>query len=314
MKFSFLFALLFSLQASATIYGNDSRQLVRRSSISNAPSRSVAIMVANTLILDSEKSPGLKKLDTAPLSENQYMCKGERFADAQSLFVSCTGFLIAPDLLLTAGHCAINYGEDRQVANPYCTDFSWYFDFEADMQGKVITDGISADSIYACEKVIHVAHISVPISDREIKFDNDFALIKLKKAVTNRTPIKLTSIRPAVGESISMTGHPLGGPKISTTGAVLSNDPAYVRAAISGFDGNSGSPVFNAKGEAFGILVRGYPPSLIESAKDKTCMIANRCSADAKSCTMPDPNGQPAGDHIMPLDLISELKELNLVK
>jgi hypothetical protein len=110
-----------------------------------------------------------------------------------------------------------------------------------------------------------------------------------------------------------MVGHPLGGPKIGTKGTILSNEAAYDRAAITGFEGNSGSPVFNDKGEVFGILVRGYPAGLVDSSTDKECRITNQCSADGKNCKVADPN-QASGDHIMPLGLIPELKEMGLVK
>lgn len=307
MKISAIFlSSLFSFHAFAGLYGADTRQFTRH--------RAVAIMIANNTINPSKaSSPGLVDLDTDTLANNQYMCTSERFAKVQSFYVSCSGFLIAPDLLVTAGHCAVNFGEVTDEANPYCTDFSWYFDFEADAAGTVVTKNIPANNIYACEKVLRAAHTSIPLSDREIIFKDDFAILKLKRAVTNRTPIKLTTQRPGVGEPISMVGHPLGGPKIGTKGKVLGNEEHYLRAAVSGFDGNSGSPVFNQKGEAFGILVRGYPPSLIDRA-DGSCRIVNRCSDDAKTCTQKDPNDQPAGDHIMPLDLIPELKSLGLVK
>lgn len=315
MKLSFLLVFLFSATAAATLYGNDSRQLVRRGSLaSSSASRAIGVMVANNAILDSKQGADFKDIDTAPLSANQYMCSSERFSDLQSFAVSCTGFLIAPDLLVTAGHCAVNFGEVTATANPYCTDFSWYFDFEADMSGKVITEKIPAANFYQCEKVIKAAHTSIPVSDREIIFKDDFAIIKLKKPVTGRTPLKLTSARPAPSSSISMIGHPLGAPKTSVSGRLLTNESTYDRAAVSGFEGNSGSPVFNSRGEVFGILVRGYPPGLIDSKTDRTCSVVNRCSADAKTCAESDPNGQPAGDHIMPLSLIPELKELRLLK
>jgi V8-like Glu-specific endopeptidase len=269
-------------------------------------------MIANTAVEDS-KTAGLKKLDTDTLANNQYMCKSERFSSTQSFYVSCSGFLIAPDLLMTAGHCAINFGEARNEANPYCTDFSWYFDFEADSAGNVKTDGVRSENIYQCEKIIHVAHTSIPLSETQIQFADDFAIIKLNRPVTGRKPFNLTAERPKPQESITMTGHPLGGPKMSVKGVVLSNEAAFDRAAVSGFDGNSGSPVFNSRGEVFGILVRGYPPSLIDSGNG-SCNIVNRCTADAKNCTQADPYGQPAGDHIMPIGLIPELKTMGLVK
>lgn len=305
MKLILSLSLLLSSVSWAAVYGTDTRKFTRN--------RSVAIMVANNLITPSKQNSNLVNLETDTIQNNQYMCSSERFASAQSLFVSCTGFLIAPDLLITAGHCSINFGEAKDVANSYCTDFSWYFDFEADSSGRVMTENISRENIYACEKIIHTAHTSEPINDHVIRFDDDFAIIKLKKAVSNRKPLALTSARPGPGQSISMVGHPLGGPKIGTKGTILANESAYDRAAITGFEGNSGSPVFNEKGEVFGILVRGYPPGLIDSPTNRQCRVTNHCSADGTTCKEIDPD-QPSGDHIMPLSLIPELKEMGLIK
>lgn len=312
MKRIFLFSLLFSLNATAAIYGPDNRQLLSPSHSHYALSRSVAVLVPNNFIEDSKTVTGTKDLATFPLTETQYLCPSERFASQPSFHVSCTGFLIAPDLLMTAGHCAVTFGETHDEANPYCTDFSWYFDFEADSRGRVKTTGISAENIYQCEKIIQAAHTSIPVSETVIDFKDDFAIIKLKKAVKNRTPLKLTTARPLPGDNVTILGHPLGAPKTISTGQILSNEATYDRSNVHSFQGNSGSPMLNSKGEVFGILVRGYPPSLIEKPGQQ-CNVVNHCNVAGTSCTQPDPDGQRIGEHSMPISLINKLKELGLV-
>lgn len=316
MKTIFLFSLLFAVSASAAVYGTDDRQLLSSSKFNPQYelSRAVAVLIPNTFIEDSKTTPGTKNLVTTPLTESQYLCPAERFAALPSFSVSCTGFLIAPDLLMTAGHCAVNFGEIKDGVNNFCTDFSWYFDFEVNSVNQVKTTGIPAENIYECEKIIQASHASNMIDEHQIDFKEDFAIIKLKKSVSNRTPLKLTTVRPKVGEAISMIGYPLGGPKILTHGKILSNEAMYDRSNLNSFPGNSGSPVLNSKNEVFGILVRGYPPSLIDDPKGGQCYIVNRCDTAGTTCAMKDPDGQRIGEHTMPISLIGKLKEMGLVQ
>jgi len=302
--------LLLSLNASAAVYGPDNRAFVNSNNMS---ARAVAVMVPKSFIEDSSEVPGTKNLATVPLIESQNMCASEKFASAPSFYVSCTGFLIAPDLLMTAGHCSVLFGETENSASPYCTDFDWYFGFEADSTGQVKTKNIPADSIYECEKIIKAAHNSFMVSQTVIDFREDYSLIKLKKQVVGRTPLKLTSQRPQPGEAVTLIGHPLGGPKMISAGKILSNEPTYDRSNVHSFSGNSGSPLLNAQGEVFGILVRGYPPSLID-APTGTCSVINRCNAEGTKCTQDDPDGQRIGEHSMPIGQIPVLKEMGLVQ
>jgi hypothetical protein len=60
--------------------------------------------------------------------DNGYtFCEGERFVDQPSPG-SCSGFLIAPDLLVTAGHCSL--------VQDFCSKFRWVFGFEYDERTK----------------------------------------------------------------------------------------------------------------------------------------------------------------------------------
>ncbi len=152
-KILFIF-FLFSFGAKAAIYGPDNRQLITSQNANYQKARSVAVLIPNSFIESSKNVPGAKNLVTAPLTDSQYMCPTERFASLPSFYVSCTGFLVAPDLLVTAGHCSVSFGEAQNEVNNFCTDFSWYFDFEANEKGDIKTTDIPAENIYECEKII----------------------------------------------------------------------------------------------------------------------------------------------------------------
>jgi V8-like Glu-specific endopeptidase len=85
-------------------------------------------------------------------------------------------------------------------------------------------------------------------------------------------PVKLAKDGPAVGDSVSIVGYPYGITKTITIGIVSARNipilhPTYKIPMASDIlditvaGGNSGSPVFNAKGEVVGILWGGFVDS-----------------------------------------------------
>lgn len=101
-----LFLLLFSLSASAAIFGTDDR--VQPSGAFRALARSTALQVPLNFVSEGN---GKLDLDFSALSDrsNYNFCSDEPFASEKVSPIACTGFLVAPDLLVTAGHCAVNW-------------------------------------------------------------------------------------------------------------------------------------------------------------------------------------------------------------
>jgi len=280
MTVAFLLSLSFLAQAS--IFGSDDRvSVIPGSALAKGRASAVAMMVPNAYISDGPK--GFKSLDTNSLTETWGLCESERFSKMPSFNTGCTGFLIAPDLVLTAGHCAVNTGEIRNESGGFCAAFSWVFDFQVAENGERDFFFFFDDLIYECEKIIHAVHDSEFTAQNKLIFRDDYALVRLKRKVP-RTPVKLSNQPVQVAEALSMIGHALGGPQVLSSGRVLSLENQFFRSNLDFFDGNSGSPVFNSRDEVVGILVRGYPDGLVESKGPDSCRIVNRCDDGATRC------------------------------
>jgi len=284
MTFEKVLAFLLCLPnlAQAAIFGIDDRFPLQPSSPYLAVGRSTAVAVLSANIEPDPKAPGKLKLDAPPLGE--VVCKDERFASEPSLAFGCSGFLVAPDLLATAGHCMVNTGEVRDEPAMHCEVYGWLFDYRPDAGGKTQLEGISPEKYYRCKRIVFA------VKD-EMAPHRDFALVQLERPVTDRKPLTLASVSPAVDHSVYMIGHPLGVPMVVTKNArvIVNEDSAQTLLTdLDAFDGNSGSAVFNRKHEVVGILVGGTPSKSLYTDQKKQCERYNRCDQKGENCTVPD--------------------------
>lgn len=294
---SLLFSLLLTTPASSAVFGIDDRE---RLDPTSGPARSVAISVLSTNM--STNANGTLKLETEPLSA--FLCKDEKFANELSLTYACTGFLVAPDLIATAGHCMVNTGESRGDTDLYCKAFSWLFDYGHDP-----VDAVPQEKLYRCKEVIYA------VKDETLPF-RDYALIRLERPATDRKPLQLSSRPPRTNEVLSMIGHPLGIPAtLSKNGKVLRDSPQHQQFVtnLDAQNGNSGSPVFNDEGEVIGILSGGTPSELFMKDRRKSCERYNRCDENASHCLISDedpsifPNFQRVGTEVQRITPVNAL-------
>lgn len=193
-------------------------------------------------------------------------CEEERFVD-QPAPSMCSGFLIAHDLLVTAGHC---------VENPNsCSNFKWVFDFKVDRKKNTAGLNIKEEDIYSCKKVVsHLLNMDVML---------DYAIVQLDRSVTGRVPLEVRTKEKTEDQApLFVIGSPSGLPlKIASSANVRFNDhPFYFSANLDTFQGNSGSGVFNAiTGTIEGILVRGEEDFVLN--KEKLCIEAKKCQDDS---------------------------------
>ena len=178
-------------------------------------------------------------LRTTTFGDAYDLAPGEPFRD-QPIGAHCTSFLVAPDIIVTAGHCldGINLLNKRFI-----------FGFRVDEKGKY-PRRVLTKNIYAPKKII-----SRVLS----KYGADYAVIRLDRKVEGITPLKLAKTNVKKGEWVYVLGHPCGLPlKYAPCGKVVNTSSStYFIATVDTFGGNSGSPVFNDKNEVVGILVRG---------------------------------------------------------
>ena len=259
------------------IYGQDDRKDVFQTSNSLhlKLAKSTAGMIKKSMFAKGITPNTFDLKNTVSLERGQNICVGEKFSQ-QQLAPICSGFLVGPDTLVTAGHC---YNSFATVAQN-CADFAWVFDYDMKSSSHNPTKNISIANVYTCKQVVSVQRDGL----------YDFAIIKLDRKVVGRAPLKFRSTGKLSGsESLVVIGHPSGLPtKIAANGKITRNDEATrFSTTLDTFHGNSGSAVFNAStGQVEGILIMGkndYQPSL--ASNPGSCKTVNVCDSRAENCS-----------------------------
>lgn len=273
MKFKVIFFLLFSFLSEKIsainrnftpikitpdlIYGTDDRYDIYESSDSmmRELARGTAAQILNDkLVFDGN----VYNLKTRKL-EDLGICKDEPFS-SQVIASNCSGFLVTPDTLVTAGHCV------NEAVN--CELYSWVFDF-ANVEGVKSSFSFSKNQVFHCVKII--------AREKNDSIKNDYAVIKLDRPVLGRKPLKFrTSGKPSDDAVFTVIGHPSGLPLKITSGADMrdNSDPVFFRTNSDTYGGNSGSAVVDSKtGIVEGILVRG-DSDYTKSPNNQNCSIS----------------------------------------
>ncbi len=296
-----IFALAMSLQAFSAVFGIDDRVSIKPGSQGYELSRSTAIAVLSSNF--EPTTPGKIKLLVDKFE--QWVCPEVRFTKQNSLSYACTGFLVEPDLIVTAGHCMVNTGESQHETELYCKAFSWLFDYNETTHA----EDISADNLYKCKEVIYA------VKDEHAPF-RDYALVRLNRTVKGRTPFKINANPVKSTDVFGMIGYPMGLPaKLSKNGRILTNNTNRhsFLTNLDAFEGNSGSGVFNTRNEIVGILVGGTPSA--NTLTNGKCEILNRCSERGTQCLLPDkdtsvfPGYQGVGSEVQRIEPVLKLIE-----
>lgn len=245
------------------IYGEDNRKDVFEStnSVLVELSKSTAAMIPSSNVRPERAG---EFMITATTLRSRGICAKERFSNQISA-ANCSGFLVAPNVLVTAGHCI--------KSNADCSSNKWVFDYKVEHSGQGVID-VPSSAVYSCKKIISRS------LDQETK--DDYAVIELDRKVTDRSPLNFRrSGRISTGTEVAVIGHPSGLPtKIADNANVRSLQSKYFVANLDTYGGNSGSAVFNATtGEVEGILVRGENDYVYDRALG--CQVSNVCNNDS---------------------------------
>ncbi len=221
------------------IYGDDNRLEVYEE---EDPAKQIlaesVVAIMPSAALESDRF-GQISLRGANYGEENELCLTEKFTE-QSAPAYCSGFLVADNIVATAGHCV----QDKD----FCSDAKLVFNFMIDKEGRD-PNVVRPEDVYGCKKVLH---------EEAVDDGADFALIELDRPVVGLTPLSFAKTSPAISDSVFVIGHPVGLPAKVAAGATVRADAREVFVAnLDTFGGNSGSAVFNDNYEVAGILVRG---------------------------------------------------------
>lgn len=244
------------------IYGDDDRVDLENSTNVNYREwgRSTVAQISKIKIDDDGT------INARTLKQSKFLCDGERFS-TQLTAARCSGFLVGPDIVVTAGHCV----EDQYD----CDENYWVVDYTKDKTK------ISSQSIYNCSEIIEqVLDYSTGL---------DYAVLRLDRSVLDRKYFRWraspNSLR--IGDPLVVIGYPSGLPTKVADGAEVKDlsEEEFFRANLDTFAGSSGSAVINSlSGVVEGILVRGETDYVAVDGPDgKRCMVVNQCS-DISGC------------------------------
>ena len=193
------------------------------------------------------------------LATSQRVCSTEPYR-TQPTPAFCSGFLAAPDLFVTAGHCV--------TSSTQCASTTIAFGFRMD-DASTVRSVLDAQDVYRCAAIVGRVQTTT----------DDWAVLRLDRAVTGRTPLPIRRTGAvSLGDPLVVIGHPSGLPQKIAGGATVRSITSanYFEANLDTYGGNSGSPVFNAvTGEVEGVLVRGNADYVYNSSL--ACYVSNVC-------------------------------------
>lgn len=256
------------------VYGTDDRQYVSNSSDPRYQDWAAATAtLVNNIALSPAYGGFLTAIDAVKLKDGQEpVCEDEPYAN-DPIASYCTGFLVAEDVLVTAGHCQFSIFD--------CENTSWVFDFRRDLVVEGDDLYVDPETVYGCKEIIKQTYNHVT--------EIDFAVIRLDRPVTDREPLNVrTSGKVADGSELAMIGYPNGLAAIVADNAKVQNNnitdfPEHFLANLDSFKGNSGAPVINSvTGDVEGILVSGEDDWVFDEANQ--CVRVKKCPDNMNGC------------------------------
>src|SRR5208282_5244757 len=114
----------------------------------------------------------------------------------------CSGSLVAPDIIMTAGHCVPSAEE--------CASIKFVFGFAVKQKG-VLPTSVPAGEVYGCKELI---------GREQIGTGADWALVRLDRKVAGHEPLKLNLTGKIENKTeVLVIGHPSGLPTKIAGGA-----------------------------------------------------------------------------------------------
>lgn len=278
--------------SSRGVFGEDDRHDVNEVYGIEDYTRATAVMIpkssveGNKIYGQSLKQMLSTKFITDSMDENV------RFQN-QPTMANCTGFLVAPDILVSAGHCILTIDDAR--------NWYWLFDYTNEFSFNAGDNHI----VFNRENLYEVTDVIGAALDGEGDERADYAVLRLNRKV-ERIPYRIRSSgKPSINTNVYTIGAPTGLPlKISTNSKVLDNERSeWFKSDIDCFPGNSGGPVFDPNGFIEGIIVRTAVEAIegdyaVDYKYDEDCDCV-------KTVTFENANNN-AGSHVQKLNTLPE--------
>ena len=242
-----------SFAESKSIYGGDNRKEYFQLDAAQKALADSTVSLWKSASVEA-LNPGGVKLKTINFGDRLNLCPGEKFRE-QPIGAFCSGALVGPDLIMTAGHCI--------KTDAQCKDTKFVFGYNVGGEGAEATTALPSGNVYGCAKVVKRFLAGEPNSANPTgqNLGADYALVQLDRKVAGRKPLAVNrGTKLKNGDGIFVVGHPVGLPlKLADDARVRDfSKVGYFTADLDTFGGNSGSPVFNARTKKIeGILVRG---------------------------------------------------------
>ena len=261
---------------SRSIYGPDDRkdwyQVSAGSGLEPLARASVALFDAAKL---EAPSGGTVRIKAKSFQEVRHICATpkEKFAD-QPAAAFCSGTLVRPDLVLTAGHCIREVSGNEAVPEKVAgTKFVFGYLLQ---NATADATAVPAANVFAGKEIA-----GGESGDFADVHRHDWALVRLDRPVPAAIAEPVTNWETASiakDQRVFVMGFPAGMPLKYAAGARVrdaSNDAWFV-ANLDTFGGNSGSGVYDQTTKKLaGVLVEGeldYKPDVTRG-----CFLVNLC-------------------------------------
>jgi len=231
------------------VYGTDDRKdwyEIKDAGILTLAKASVALFNPADLQSDSD---GVVRLKSRSLKDTKSLCPDEKFV-SQPAGAFCSATLVAPDLVLTAGHCVREISGNGLLPAIASTRFVFGYHMRDESSYAPITPA----QVFTAKQVVG--------GTMNRKAD-DWALVRLSKPVPSTIAEPVSNWDPTPvkqDQKVFVIGYPSGIPLKYAPDAVVRDisDPSFFVANLDVFSGNSGSGVYDQNSNRLiGVLVRG---------------------------------------------------------